>query len=286
MNDRGLPANSVASVRQYMRVMLASFGERECDQIVTSLFRHIMGWSKADLIMRIHDRLSESEILSLHKMAVKIRDGMPLQYAMGTAYFMGREFRVDPRVLIPRPETEELVQLVLDTLGHEKKSVLDIGTGSGCIAISLKLERENWSVDAVDISSQALELASSNAHRLGAKVDFSALDILTVDPGKSYDAIVSNPPYIASSESGEMQPNVLDYEPHLALFVPDNDPLVFYRRIAETGTRWLNPGGFIFVECNERLASETADIFRRNYTDVRVLRDLQERPRMVFARLG
>ncbi len=210
----------------------------------------------------------------------------PIQYVLGKAEFYGREFAVDGSVLIPRPETELLIRAVL----KEKKfspTILDIGTGSGCIAITLAVEIPSSEVYAIDISEEALTVAQQNAKNLKAKVNFSKFDILANEKLEHrFDIIVSNPPYIAESEKKEMNSNVLDFEPPLALFVTDKDPLVFYKVIARRGKSLLKPGGKIFVEINERFGKELKQHFRNEgYSNVSIEKDINNKDRILMAEL-
>ena len=210
----------------------------------------------------------------------------PIQYVLGKAEFYGRGFAVDGSVLIPRPETELLIRAVL----KEKKfspTILDIGTGSGCIAITLAVEIPSSEVYAIDISEEALTVAQQNAENLKAKVNFSKFDILANEKLEHrFDIIVSNPPYIAESEKKEMNSNVLDFEPPLALFVTDKDPLVFYKAIARRGKSLLKPGGKIFVEINERFGKELKQHFRNEgYGNVSIEKDINNKDRILMAEL-
>ena len=210
----------------------------------------------------------------------------PIQYVLGKAEFYGRAFAVDGSVLIPRPETELLIRAVL----KEKKfspTILDIGTGSGCIAITLAVEIPSSEVYAIDISKEALTVAQQNAENLKAKVNFSKFDILANEKLEHwFDIIVSNPPYIAEREKKEMNSNVLDFEPPLALFVTDKDPLVFYKAIARRGKSLLKPGGKIFVEINELFGKELKQHFRNEgYSNVSIEKDINNKDRILMAEL-
>ena len=214
----------------------------------------------------------------------------PIQYITGLAPFYGYFFEVDPNVLIPRPETEELVYLVNEYIrkeGNESMKVLEIGSGSGCIPIPLSLLNPNCQIESVDISEEALAVAKSNNARLGGSVAFEHIDILNKEKWKfiadSYDIIISNPPYIPNKEKELMSANVLENEPHLALFVEDNDPLIFYNRIFDLAKNHLSVNGAIFLECNEYNAQEVKDIYTKRYA-VEVVKDMQGKDRMVVAR--
>lgn len=215
----------------------------------------------------------------------RLRNFEPIQYVQGETPFLGRMFRVAPGVLIPRPETEELVELMLKELFPSSR-VLDIGTGSGCIAISLSKELPSAQVTAWDISDEALSVASANNEALKASVCFEQHDVLTYTPGadERYDVIVSNPPYVTEAEKQEMEPNVLDWEPSLALFVPDADPLCFYRRIAVLGLDMLVSGGKLYFEINRAFGADTVAMLRElGYRAVRLQKDISHNDRFVIA---
>lgn len=221
-----------------------------------------------------------------HRLLERLAAGEPVQYVLGRADFYGRVFSVTPAVLIPRPETEELVQWVLERL-PEGATVADLGTGSGCIAVSLAAERPDAQVEAWDISPEALAVARANALALHTSVSFFQRNMLdeAAWPEGPYDAIVSNPPYVKNEEAAEMGSHVLDHEPHLALFVDDNDPLIFYRAIALFAAGHLRPSGFCAVEINQTLGAETAAEFTRaGFASVEIRKDLSGRDRMVLAR--
>jgi release factor glutamine methyltransferase len=232
------------------------------------------------------DILSESQIefQDLSSIVARLNQHEPIQYVLGEANFFGRNFKVNPSVLIPRPETELLVREVLKTK-LAAPNILDIGTGSGCVAITLNLEIANSRVRAIDISHHALDVAKSNAGKLDAIVQFIHADFLSEAINfEPMDFIVSNPPYIMESEKQFMKPNVLGYEPHQALFVPDKDPLLFYRAIASKSKTLLKPFGKILVEINEKFGGEVKDIFQLSgFNEVHILKDLDRKDRIVTA---
>ncbi|MDR2937067.1 MAG: peptide chain release factor N(5)-glutamine methyltransferase [Rikenellaceae bacterium] len=218
------------------------------------------------------------------KAVAEMQAHRPLQYVLGKAWFGNREFLVDERVLIPRPETEELVRLVISENRTKSQKILDIGTGSGCIAVTLALELPDAAVTALDISPGALTVAHENAVALGATVEFRQGDILCENLLGEYDVIVSNPPYVCCSEREAMRPNVLGHEPATALFVPDGDPLLFFRRIAELGQQALRPGGHLYFEINERMGARVESLLHlQGYDRVRILKDIFDRERIVAA---
>lgn len=221
----------------------------------------------------------------------RLNNNEPVQHIIGTTEFCGLEFRVSSSVLIPRPETEELVQMVTRDYAEPDKDVaiLDIGTGSGCIAIVLARFLPHVTVHAWDVSDEALSVARENARQLIADVQFAKQDMLNVNfplPGNviKFDCLVSNPPYVTYSEAEHMRPNVLRFEPHEALFVEDSDPLLFYKAIADFGVHHIKPGGKCYVEINEHFGTGTKQVFEeRNYTQVEILRDIHGKDRFVRA---
>ena len=229
--------------------------------------------------------LSECKERELENIIFRLQKNEPIQYIRGFAEFDGRRFKVAPGVLIPRPETVELVELVARENASARR-LLDIGTGSGCIAISLDKKLPEAEVEAWDISEDALAIARENNKELAADVTFLQRDVLSDDWEKapSFDVIVSNPPYVIEAEKKDMDANVLDWEPELALFVPDDDPLRFYRRIVDLGRELLLPDGKLYFEINQAYGRETAHILEMNqYHDVRVIRDIFGKERIVTA---
>ena len=228
-----------------------SYDEREAKAVARYLLDVGYGLSMTDIIGGAVETLDESR---LNEQLRRLQAGEPVQYVLGRTFFCGHEFRVRPGVLIPRPETEELVGVACDRVArYGERSILDIGTGSGCIAISLTLAIPDAQVEAWDVSDEALTIARENASRLGAKVTFKKEDILKENVAPSLGKatlIISNPPYICEKERKDMEQRVLDHEPSLALFVPDDDPLLFYRAIAEYATRALTPKGLLLFEIN------------------------------------
>lgn len=249
------------------------------------IMEHVFGVTKTDIATE--KPLEDFSSGRLNGFIDRVNREEPVQYILGEAEFYGRRFYVDPSVLIPRPETEELVRLAVRHISARESpaNVLDIGTGSGCIAITLAAERKSVNVMATDISDKALGVAMANARRLKAAVTFVQHDILREEiPRTDFDVIISNPPYITVEEKQAMKRNVIDYEPHSALFVPDEDPLIFYKAIALKSTAALKPGGMVAVEINENLGEQVAEVFESaSYKDVRVLNDLFGKNRMVTA---
>lgn len=255
----------------------------EAKEIVFMVFNELLGITKNDLITS--KSIPEENLRGIDEILKRINKAEPIQYILGKTWFFEHEFTVNENVLIPRPETEELVQKAISKF---PKTVLDLGTGSGCIAISTSLGLPNSAVFAIDISEKALEVAKTNNSKLVAKVNFQKADILNFQSpfgDQKFDLIVSNPPYVKENEMPEMRANVLNFEPHLALFVSNDDPLIFYKKIAEIGQACLENEGHVLVEINSYLGQETCDIFiNAGYSKVELIQDFFEKDRMVLAK--
>lgn len=265
---------------EYSEALLGLYSKNESEHLSLWLFEEFLGKKKIDILKNEPiGPLPEA----LETAMKQLLSGTPIQYILGFAPFYGREFSVSPAVLIPRNETEELVHLIIKENQQKGIRILDIGTGSGCIPITLALEMNQPLLYAVDISEGALEIANKNASKLHAKVTFEKLDILKEEiPFHDLDIVVSNPPYVRYSEMKKMHKNVLEHEPHLALFVFDEDPLLFYRIIAEKAKKVLNPGGKLYFEINEALGESTLKLMEdQGYSHVRVLRDLNGKERIL-----
>lgn len=257
------------------------YGPQEAKAMTRLLLEDLFSLSFADILCGATEHLSDADTLRLQQSVDRLLDAEPLQYVTGTAFFCGHPFHVAPGVLIPRPETEWIVDTAVNLVTSSSR-ILDIGTGSGCIAtsISLALADRHCYTEAWDISEDALRIATDNAERLGAEVKFRRRDALRLEEdfpaeenqggaealsdtnaaAESWDIIVSNPPYICNREAADMHANVLRHEPHLALFVPDTDPLLFYRAIASYAMRSLRKGGWLLFECNTLYAHDTAQM--------------------------
>lgn len=264
-------------------------GEREAYWITRDVIDDAMGYTEVDMLIKGEEVLSEFMMKKLDAIVERVEKGEPIQYVLGWARFEGNRYKVTRDTLIPRPETQELVDLIISRHGNEKDlRVIDVGTGSGCIAISLARGLKFPQVSAIDISQAVLNVACENAKMLKTNVNFECRDALNLQKvdNERYNIIVSNPPYIADSERSEMENRVLDYEPSTALFVPDDDPLKFYRAIAQWGMQVLLPEGAIYYEINPRFAVEMQSMMRGlGYVDVELVEDMQAKERFVCAKI-
>lgn len=265
------------------------YGTGEATAMVRLIFNVMKGWSATDMIVNADREVSDMFRNQVGKVMERIERGEPIQYVLGTARFYGMDLKVDSRVLIPRPETEELVDMIVARFkNREDLKVLDIGTGSGAIAIALSRNLPFSDVTGIDLSEGALQVAWENAADLHARISLIHADIFKWMPEPdSLDIVVSNPPYIPEEEKSDMETNVLDYEPASALFVPDSDPLLYYRRIAEVASVGLRVDGRIYFEINPRFAEQIKKMLEeRGYLDVEVTQDISRRDRFVSARKG
>lgn len=263
------------------------YSKGEIESFIRIIFEYLLNYSPVDIIMHKDSVLSDFIIRKIDKVIEELQAHKPIQYIFGETYFYGHKFKVTPDTLIPRPETEELVDLIVKENPESDLNVLDIGTGSGAIAISLALSLRFPEVTAYDISEKAIEVAKGNAKLLKAKVTFENCDILKAKAAPftpALNIIVSNPPYICEWEKREMEENVLFYEPGLALFVPDSDPLLFYRAITEYAKDALIGGGKLYFEINNRYAQDTAKMIKgMDFEAVTTYRDVHNLPRFISA---
>ena len=275
--------------RNYISELSDYYDKREAEIFLNILIEHHFKYSVTDLVLDPDIRLTESEILKLHFAVKDLKKYKPVQYITGQTTFLDYRFKVNDSVLIPRPETEELVLLIENNEKSKGLNVLDIGTGSGCIAISLKLMLDDAEVMAVDIDDEALHIAKSNAEINGCSINFGRMDILT-DPGNfkaKFDIIVSNPPYVTHRQKVQMKPNVLDFEPAKALFVSDSDPIIFHRAIAQFAHKKLVNGGRLYVEINEDYGNNIVELFEHmRFSNVLLHKDMLGKDRFVSAVLG
>ena len=264
--------------RDFEEKLIAKGEEAES---LSFVYRSLKNLSFTDFVFTLHQEITDEDYKFVEDIFIKLANHIPAQYIIGHAEFFGMQLKVDERVLIPRPETEELVELILAENPEENLKVLDIGTGSGAIALALAKNRPDWSVTAADISQDALELAMENAKAQDLNLSFINSDCFSEISAK-YDIIVSNPPYISHEDQEEVGLNVLHSEPHLALFA-DEDGLAIYRRIAEDSKDYLNDGGKIYLEIGYKQGQSVPAIFRENLPEkqVRILKDQFGQDRMV-----
>ena len=273
-------------VNEIRNALREHYPDSEALALAKMLLVEAFGFSTLELYGGKDKEISGKRLDVLNEMIARLKKNEPIQYVIGTETFCGWTFEVDGNVLIPRPETQELVHwIVADWKSDASCRLLDVGTGSGCIAISLSKLLEGAEVEAWDISEGALRVARRNADRNGAQVLFRQVDVLKARPeGHRYDVIVSNPPYITEREKQDMEANVLDWEPHTALFVPDADPLLFYRRIAELGVSMLNEGGTLYFEINRAYGEETVRMLEGlGYKQIELRKDDWGNDRMIKA---
>lgn len=268
--------------RELWRTLEPLYGNGEARAITDYVLDVCFGLSKADIMCGAVEEMTAEKTAELNKIFGRLMEGEPVQYVLGRAEFSGRWFNVRPGVLIPRPETEELCAwITADSKASASPKVLDIGTGSGCIAITLQIDMPESKVTAWDISADALDVARENAQRFGANVNFVKQDALNAKPEGEWDVIVSNPPYICEKEKKDMAVNVLEHEPHTALFVPDADPLLFYRAITRLAVQTLNKGGRLYFEINPIYADDTCRMMQaEGMTAVELRSDMYGKQRM------
>jgi release factor glutamine methyltransferase len=278
-----LPNNKISTLKIFALERIGEvYDAREARNVMNELFRHYLNFSPADLVVKANDTVSESQMLLIYKAAKRIAQHEPLQYVLGSAYFFGMDLHVNNSVLIPRPETEELVRWILDEIKPNNHSVIDIGTGSGAIALALKKAQPNWKVCGLDVSKEALQVAQRNSTELQLEVECKEVDVLAENlPEGNWTCIVSNPPYITVSEGNEMRTSVVQHEPHLALFVPENDPLIFYRRILKLANK-CETVKQVFFEIHENYSNETFALGESMGWKGELKNDLQGKPRMLL----
>ncbi len=282
-----LTDNTLFGVEGYIQKKLNSvFSASELHSICNVLFEELLNVSKENRLLEPRRTISEGDLLLVIRAVNRLLKSEPLDYIIGNSEFYGRKFDVNPSVLIPRPETEELCDWIIEDYSKKQNiQLLDIGTGSGCIAVTLAAEMRNATVYACDISKPAIELAKANASQHDTSVAFFETDILKgLQQLENLDVIVSNPPYVLESDKTEMEDNVLNYEPHLALFVEDKNPLLFYESIAKEATTALKPNGSLYFEVHERFATLVEQLLKQmKFSAVELRKDAQGKHRMVKA---
>lgn len=279
-------SNLLSDVENFIKKQLfPQYTLAEIEHFCQYLFEEFSQITKIDRLLKREVYIPESKIIKYSNAVVKLKAETPIQYIVGKTNFFGLDFLVNKSVLIPRPETEELVEWIIEsTNSSDKPSILDIGTGSGCIAICLGKEISKSQITAVDISKEAIETARKNAEIHQINIDFQIADALSPEslPKHKFNIIVSNPPYVRQSEKKQMKNNVLGYEPHSALFVDDNDPLIFYREIAKYAFMHLEENGQLFFEINEAFAEDCKDLMTQiGFTEILIKNDLRGKNRML-----
>ena len=261
--------------------------EQEIESFFFILTEYLHNLKRVDLALNPNFELSDAEVKKWNAILADLQQEKPIQYITGEAWFYGLQFEVNENTLIPRPETEELVEWIIESqkskVQSQKCEILDIGTGTGCIPISLKTNLPQANVSAIDVSEKALEVAKRNAVSNKVDISFIQADILEVeDLNQHFDIIVSNPPYVRNLEKQEIKKNVLDYEPHLALFVEDTDALLFYRKIAQLALKNLAPNGLLFFEINQYLGKETVELLENfGFKNIELKKDIYGNDRMI-----
>ena len=276
----------MVSLIQQISKQLAPLGQSARQQ-ASWLIEYVLGYSPTQLLAQPNPPIKPEQQQQLQEYVNRLLKHEPIQYVLGEAYFYGYKFKVSPAVLIPRPETEELVHhIVLRHKNAKNLSGLDLCTGSGCIAISLAKELPQAKLTATDVSIAALQVAQENNAGLEAEIVLLQHDILKEEITGQYDFLVSNPPYVRPSEKEQMHSNVLDWEPHLALFIPEEDPLLFYRSIAQKALNSLKSNGWLYFEINEAYGRQTAEMLQQlGFSKVQILKDMQGKDRMLEAQL-
>ena len=258
------------------------YSEMACKQMWQQILEKRFSWTPTDLLLKQQERLSESDLLYIRSFVKRLQVNEPFQYIIGETYFFDLRLKTDARALIPRPETEELVVLA-KAQGFTYSKIIDFCTGSACIALALKKTYPAAQVSALDLSEGAIELALENAQLNNLEIQATVQDIFAWKSAEQFDLIVSNPPYIPQSETVLMQANVLDHEPHMALFVPDQTPLLFYEQLAQIAFSNLKPNGIMVLEVHENLAQQTLSLFAPlQFSRREIHRDLQGKERMIL----
>lgn len=279
---------TVGDVYSRFRSQLSkSYEPNEEEQITVLAFEYVMNYRRVDVSLNKNERLTENHIKSFDKILAALNTGKPIQYVLGNSWFYGINLMVNKHVLIPRQETEELVDWIvrdIKSLPKKPSAIIDVCTGSGCIALALKKEFPEIKIIALDNSEKALEVARYNAIKENLEIRFIHMDALNISLDIYPDIIVCNPPYVMKSEKADMHQRVIDYEPSAALFVPDDDPLLFYRKVSSWGFRFLKPEGRIYFEINERMGNEIIGLHSElGYSESEIKKDLPGKDRMFRA---
>ncbi|NOU58922.1 peptide chain release factor N(5)-glutamine methyltransferase [Marinifilum caeruleilacunae] len=279
--------NNIQSTINYIKKELEGiYSLRECESVAYILLENVLDYSRTQIQLNKNESISKEQYNQIRNYISELQENKPIQYILGEADFYEMKFKVNRHTLIPRPETEELVHAIINENKKEKLNVLDIGTGSGCIPICLAKHLQEANVTSVDISAEAIATAKENAEVNQVKVHFFERDILAWEnfEWQQLDIIVSNPPYVTMAEKEKMEKNVLDFEPHTALFVSNHDPLIFYRRIAELAIAHLKKDGMLYFEINESLGKEMIDLLeQRGFSNIKLRQDINGKDRMISA---
>ncbi|MDP4267387.1 MAG: peptide chain release factor N(5)-glutamine methyltransferase [Bacteroidota bacterium] len=283
--------NQISTLIKYYREKLSNIYDiNEVNAIIYIVFEDLLGLNKTDILKDPEHRINESDLIRINKAFKRIAVYEPVQYVLGKTYFCDLTFIVNNNVLIPRPETEELVRIIINDHKDDlyPSDIIDIGTGSGCIAVSLKKYLSASKTTAIDVSETALEIAKKNAEINNTEVEFICTDILNNPKNnklETFDVIVSNPPYVLQSEKLLMNKNVTDFEPSLALYVSDENPLIYYKAIIEFSTLHLKKGGNIYLEINENKSEEIKImLLNSGYKDIKILKDIHDKNRFISAK--
>jgi release factor glutamine methyltransferase len=276
---------TVSSIyREYLSRLRVSYDDAEAQKIASIIFDHVLQFSRLDIAVRRTEIIDSNLAKDLDRILDELETGKPVQYVTGHVNFRGLELHVNESVLIPRPETEELIGWVIADQKKPPELIVDFCTGSGCIALALKAAFPEAAVTGTDVSQMALDVARGNAERLSLDVRFIHSDVFDSDPEWPADIVISNPPYVLCSEEHLMDSRVKDFEPRQALFVHDNDPLVFYKRISEWSLRHAAPGAKIYYEINEAMGKEISDLHSlHGFKDVILKKDLKDKDRFLRA---
>ncbi|MUP38747.1 peptide chain release factor N(5)-glutamine methyltransferase [Labilibaculum euxinus] len=281
------PSNTIQSTINYIKKELSElYHARETESMTYILLEYVLNYSKSQIQLNRSENISDDDFKQIAAYTHELKTNKPIQYILGETEFYDLTFKVNKHTLIPRPETEELVHAIINENRQEGLHILDIGTGSGCIPISLAKNLKNAHVSSADISAEAIEKAKENAKLNQVDVHFFHRDILNWKnfDWDNFDIIVSNPPYVTEAEKSKMEKNVLDYEPHTALFVTDHDPLIFYRTISEMALLHLKKGGKLYFEINESLGNEMVELLeQKGFNSIRLRSDINGKNRMISA---
>ncbi len=275
------------TIKEIKTQLIDLYDEKEIESFIYLIFDHLLKYTKFDIHLKKEEKIKIETEKKINKITEGLKKHTPIQYILGYSEFYDLKFEVNPHTLIPRPETEELVDLIINENQNKGANILDIGTGSGCIAISLAKNMPSAKVSALDISVGAIETARKNAKNNNISIDFILMDIFNITQHNftiKYDIIVSNPPYVRESEKEYMDENVLRYEPHTALFVPDSDPLRYYKTIAKFASSNLHSSGRLYFEINEALGKEMTHMLEElEFRNIQIIKDINGKDRIVKA---